>query len=288
MATYRALPDNLKEFADIAKKYLAKELGLGIGSMTIEGEIHPEIDFRPTINVLSGDKHLICAEVVENDITLAIERFVLSCKNHALPVKLYVVVGKGAVKAYDPKQLRFARENGVSILEVSPPSNGVLINNPPLSLSLGGLRGFNLQEFPSKYREPLRQAIETFKGGNPAKGCSDVYDELEQLTRRIGKKCEKKANGLKKAAGFDWDVTGWSNILEFLKNNLNKTVVGCPNLSDRLFSRVIGMTDYRNEVGHKPSSLRKRIERDTQLKTRFESAMDELKAWIDASKALRV
>src|SRR5450759_357235 len=171
MNTYRALPDNLKEYADATLKYLSKDLGLT--SIKIEQAIHPEVEFSPTLSAISTDKHIICAEVVEKLFAPDIETFVLSCRNHSLPVKLYVTVPKGQFKAYKPKVLKFARENGVAILEISLPNHGALITNPPVSLSLGGLRTFSLSEFPAKYREPLRQAIETFKSGNPAKGCSE-------------------------------------------------------------------------------------------------------------------
>lgn len=286
MNTYRALPDNLKNVADATHKYLIKELG--VASIKIEHEVHPDIEFRPTLSAISTDKHIICAEVVEQLFTPDIEKFVLACRNYSLPVKLYVAVRKGQLEAYDPKILKFARENGIAIVEVSEPNHGALITNQPVSLSLGGLRTFSLHEYPAKYREPLKQAIETFKSGNPAKGCSDVYDEIEQLTRRIGRKCEGIPGGLKKVGNIDWEKGPWAPSLEYLKSNVDKTTIGCPNLNNQLISRLIGMTEYRNETGHKPTSLAKRIERDKQLRTRFESAMDELGSLIEAARSLRV
>jgi len=286
MNTYRVLPDNLKECADATQKYLIKELGLA--AIKIEQEVHPEIEFRPTLSAISTDKHIICAEVVEQLFTPAIEAFVLACRNHSLPVKLYVTVRRGQFQSYDLKALKFARENGVAILEISQPDHGVLIINQPVSLSLGGLRTFNLSKLPAKYRASLKQAIETFKSGNPAKGCSEVYDEIEQLTRRIGRKCGGITDGLKKNGNIDWDKDSWANVLEFLKSNVNKVAIGCPLLNNQLISRLIGMTEYRNETGHKPSSLQKKIERDKQLRTRFESAMDELGCLIEAARPLRV
>lgn len=286
MTTYRALPDNLKDYADATIKYLSKELGLA--AIKIEHEVHPDVEFRPTLSAVSTDKHIVCAEIVEHLFTPDIEAFVLSCRNHSLPVKLYVTVPKGQIQSYDPKILKFAHENGVAILEVAPPHHGVLITGQPISLSLGGLRKFDLQQFPAKYRAPLKQAIETFKGGNPPKGCSDVYDEIEQLTRRIGRKCAGITGGLKKNGNFDWDKESWANVLEFLRINVDKAKIGCPNLNNQLFSRLIGITEHRNETGHKPSSLQKRIDRDEQLRTRFESAMDALGCLIDAARPLHV
>ncbi|MFN7219522.1 MAG: hypothetical protein ACK5UX_02645 [Burkholderiales bacterium] len=286
MGTYRALPNNLTEVADATQRYLKDELGLN--SIEIEREIDQRIDFRPTLQSLSPDKHIVCVEVVENLFPPEIERFVLACRNHGLPVKLYVVVRAGQVTAYDAKALKFAKENGVGILEVTPPSQGALISGSPVSQSLGGLRSFDLSVFPSKYREPLKQAIETFRTGNPAKGCSDVYDELEQLTRRLGKKCGARSGALKQTPTFNWDVEPWAKILEFLKQNLDKRAAGTPQLTNQFFSRLIGLTEHRNDTGHKPASLAKKIQRDSELRTRFEVAMDELGKLIVATKSLRL
>lgn len=286
MTTYRALPDNLKSLADATQYYLTNELGLN--SINIEKEIDRNIDFRPTLSATSTDKHIICAEVVDRLLTPDIEHFILACRNHSLPVKPYIVVLQGSFSAYPQHALKFARENGVAILEISPPSHGQLITALPLALSLSGLRKFETQSFPKKYREPLKQAIETFKNGNPVKGCSEVYDEIEQLTRRIGKKCATIPGGLKQTTSYDWDKEAWSKILDFMNKQIDRSAIQCPLLNNQLFSRLIGMTEFRNETGHKPASLTKRVERDKQLRTRFESAVDELKLWIEASKALKV
>lgn len=286
MNNYRALPDNLKGYADTAKKYLSDDLGLA--AMNIESEIDPSIEFRPTLSAISNDKHIICAEVVDKLFSPEVEHFVLDCKNKSVPVKLYVVVGKGEFQAYDAKALKFARDNGIAILEVAVPNVGQLMNGLPLSLSLGGLRSFTLTDYPKKYRESLKHAIETFKSGNPSKGCSDVYDEIEQLTRRLANKASSFPNALKKKSGFDFNKGPWHSLLEFLNSNLDRSVIGCQNLNGQLFNRLIGLTEFRNESGHKPSSLKKRIERDKQLRTRFESAMDELLTLINATKSLRI
>lgn len=285
MSDYRALSDSLHECADAAVKYLSSQLGLN--KILIEHEIDKNIEFRPTLHAISPDKHIICVEVVQSLVAPDIKEFVLSSKNHSLPVKLYLAVQKGRFSSYEATALKFARENGISILEIDPPNHGSLITNPPVALSLGGLRAFRLESYPKKYREPLRQAIETFKNGNPAKGCSEVYDEIEQLTRRIGKKADTMG-AIKNSPSVKWENDPWSNLLTILKDKIDATALGCPLLKSQLFSRLIGMTEYRNQTGHKPSSLSKRIERDRQLRTRFESAMDELLGLITASKTLGV
>lgn len=285
MSTYRALPANLHTYAEAACKYFAKHHGLP--TPKIEQEVHPLVEFRPTLQFATSDRHIVCAEVVEELFPLELQQFMLSCRNHGVPVKLFAVAAHGQFATITTQALKFAQENGIGILEVHPSGAGTEYGKP-ISLSLTGLRDFKLGDFPAKYRSPLRNAIDTFKQGNPSKGCSEVYDELEQLTRRIGKKCESRPGALRRPAGFDWSIEAWANVLEFLKANLNPSGTGCPDLRGTLFNRVLGLTEYRNESGHKPNSVAKLIERDKQLRTRFESAMDELGTLIRASAPLRV
>jgi hypothetical protein len=286
---YRVLPSHLHGTADAAAKYFTNQLGLKSSSIMPESEVNPNVDFRPTLQAISGDKHIICIEIVEKLYPPEINNFILSCRNHSIPAKLYCVFPFGAFEQVDVKAIQFATENGIALYEVNPVSgNGKHVIGTPVSLSLGGLRPFRLTDFPSKYRASLKGAIDTFKGGNPSKGCAQVYDELEQLTRRIGKKCHGIPGALKKRAGFDWEKEAWHNEVEFLKANLDRTAAACPELKHPLLSRVAGITEYRNETGHKPSSVDKLIARDISLKTRFESAMDELLNLITAVKPLRV
>ncbi|MCX5825109.1 MAG: hypothetical protein NTY86_16850 [Deltaproteobacteria bacterium] len=286
MNTYRVLPSHLHGIADATALYLANHVGVPVPK--IELEINPEIDFRPTLHSIARDKHIICAEIVDSFIMHNIEQFVPACKNHSIPVKLYIAVAKGQFQQIDLHALKFAKENGVAIVEISPPNHGTIITSPPLSLSLGGLRVFRISDFPTRYRENVQKAIETFRQGNPVKGCSEIYDEIESLTRRVGLKCAAIAKGLINSPNFDWNTENWANIIEFLKNHLDVRAVHCPNLKKQLFSRIAGLTEYRNESGHKVRSTTKLILRDRQLRTRFESAMDVLVDLIKASAPLKL
>lgn len=289
MTVYRVLATHLQSTADAAIKYMVSELGLSTGSVKVEAEIHPAVEFRPTLQALTSEKQIVCVEVVDTLYPPELHTFVLSCRNHSIPAKLYCAFPAGTVAQVDTKALQFASENGIGILEVNPGNgHGKLLNQPPVALSLGGLRKFDLSAYSAKLRPPLRAAVDTFRSGNPAKGCSQVYDEIEQLTRRIGKKCEKLPGALKKSGQFDWEKAPWQSALEFLKANLDPAAAKCPLLKGQLLNRLIGMTEFRNETGHKPSSLKKMIERDIALKTRFESAMDDLAKLAEAARPLKV
>lgn len=293
MSSYRALPGNLIDIANTAQRYLVREFGVSQSKINIETGISDAIRFSPTINATTKHYDLICVEVVDESRLEEVMHanllpFAIECRNLGLPVKLFIAIMRGLHASLSKSVLKNARDNGIAILELFPPNHGDIIGNMPVSLSLCGLRYFDLCEFSPKYREPLKLAIETFKGGNPAKGCSDVYDLLEDLTRRIGKKCDSIPNAfIKKSHSIDWDRGSWATILNFINSNLHRSAVNCPELTTQLFSRLIGITSYRNAVGHRIRSVKKRIERDKSLRTRFESAMDDLLQLIKASRPLR-
>ncbi|HEX9397199.1 MAG TPA: hypothetical protein VF943_10740 [Burkholderiales bacterium] len=286
MNIYRALQEELRPFADGAIKYLKNEFG--VSSLKIEEELSAKIDFRPTLHGLLPDKHLVCVEVCDTLFPPLLERFILGCRNAGLPIKLFIALPKGQINTIETRSLSFAQENGIAILEIAENGSGKLIHGLPLSLSLGGLRSFDLAEFPRKYRAAIGSAITTFKQGNPEKGCAQIYDESEALTRRVLHRCKKIRKGLTKKPEFNIDKEAWANSLEFLKANVNKARVKCPDLTPSLINRLIAATPHRNDAGHKPNSLEKLIQRDTQLRTRFESAVDDLQALIRAAQPLHV
>src|SRR6266850_5005737 len=140
MNIYRVLQEDMRPFADAAIKYFKNEFG--VASMKIEEELSPKVEFRPTLQGLMPDKHVLCGEVCETLFPPYIEKFDLDCRNHGLPVKLFVVIPKGQVKHIETKALSFAQENGIAILEIDDSGGGKVLQGMPLSLSLGGLRPF--------------------------------------------------------------------------------------------------------------------------------------------------
>lgn len=287
---YRVLAPHLHTTADAALRFFVAELGAKAANIDVEAGLHDAVEFRPTLKLLADDKHIICIEILESLYPPEIKDFILSCRNHSLPVKLYCVIPTGPEqKVVDLKAIQFASENGIGIVAIDPATGAAkYVNGAPISQSLGGLRPFKLTDYPPPYRPNLQSAIQTFKGGSPAKGCLEVYQELEQLTRNIGARAEKIAGGLKKAPGFNWDTVAWAQATEFLKSNLDIAVCKCPELKAQLLSRILGQTEFRNATGHKPKSLSQLIARDRLAKTRFESAMDDLLSLIHASKPLRI
>jgi hypothetical protein len=280
---YRILPSHLYIYAEAVKKYFKTHQG--IISFAEEQPISKDGIYRHTLTAESKDGHYICIEVSENAYIDTLDAIVLNYRNNFLPVKLYVAIPKAASNSNLQKQLAQARANGIGVLEVDEKS-GELIHDA-VSQSLTGLRPVDLQAFPPRYRPALSDAANTFSNGNPVKGCAMVYDEIEDLSRRIAKKTQVKGFW-KNVPTLNLDKTPWANVMETVMEQLNFSACRCPKLKKPLLARVLGITAHRNETGHKVTRRADLVKRDRRLRTRFEDASDLLSDLIDASRPLHV
>jgi hypothetical protein len=114
-----------------------------------------------------------------------------------------------------------------------------------------------MKKYPARYRLVLTQAEATFRQGNPAKGCSEIYDEIEALTRRIAKRTLKL--GLWKASKpggaipkMDLDKDPWAAVVEMLMSQLDPGYP--PKIPKAQLAHILGLTPHRNDTGHKPNS----------------------------------
>lgn len=260
----------------------------GIGSFRVEGEIGPELSYRPTLQALTSDHYYLCIEVSESPYPTIIEPVVLDCVTQGLPVKLYVAFPSDPMPADYKARTDRARAHGVGVLEVSPTRTQVI--HPALPLSLAGLRPRPKKEFPARYRSALAGAEDTFKNGSPAQGCLLIQQEIEQLSRKIAKRTQAKHlwRALKpneEAPRFS-DRTAWAKVMEILLGHLDASKCATPDRS--LLNRIAGLTAHRNEGGHKPGNLKALVKRDREARTRFESAVDTLYDLIEQSRHLRI
>jgi hypothetical protein len=284
---FRILGESLRPMADAVVKHFDDEIG--IATFAEEEPIHPDVA-RPTLHAVTSDHHYLCIEFSETTpYPPTLDRFVLDCKTQCLPVRLYVAVVANSTDPNFQRDFNRARENGVGIIEVKEQT--VRILHEPLSLSLAGLRKIPKQSFPKKYRLALAQAEATFKQGNPAKGCSQVYDEIEDLTRKIAKKTLKRKIWRSTRAGkpepvFNLSKGNWATLIELLMVQLDPGLP--PRIPKALWAKILGLTPHRNDTGHKPKSKAALIKRDTTLRTQFENAVDTLLELIEASRSLRI
>jgi hypothetical protein len=280
--TYRILPPHLQIHAEAAKKYFKSK---GVSKFAVEAPVSADGTYRHTLTASTADGHFVCVEVSENAYFDTLDAMVLEYRYRKLPVKLYVAVPKGTSNANFQKQLRQARRSGVGVLEVE--ARGAELVLEALSQSLADLREIDLDSLPTRYRANLSLAVETFRRGNPAKGCSMIYDEIEDLSRSIAKKTYQKGFW-KKSTKLKFEKDPWANVVDALMNELNYSACGCPKLKKPLLARVLGVTAHRNETGHKVKNRADLIKRDKELRTRFETAEDLLVDLVEASRPLKV
>ncbi len=284
--SYNTLPESLFQTADLAKAHFANEFGLT--RIKVETEIHREINYRPTF-FAQLKHHLVCIDVVESNIfTVYRKAFIQECEKMCLPVKFYVVLPEELSNNSTVRELADAKRYGVGVVLLNTPNNTVQWMSQALSLSLTTLRAFDKSTFPKKYRDSIKNAEEVFKSGEPNKACSIVYDEIESLSRKLAIKLQT-LNLLNQVRNInDYKTMQWATMLDFLQNNIKRNDPKCVLLTKPLISKLHGITAYRNESGHKPGSQKKLIERDRQLRTRLESAMDIFLELIQASKVFRI
>ncbi len=279
--TYSFLPPHLQLCSEAVKEYLKKERG--IAAFKIEEPIVKD-GYKHDLSASTNDGYYLCVEVSENAYFSTLDAVVLDYRDRSVPVRLYVAIPKGLPNSELQVQLRNARRSGVGVIEVDEAGCGVI--HEAISQSHAGLRSPDANSFPPKYRDQLSAAVHTFRSGNPAKGCSMMYDEIEDLSRKIAKKT--LANGWWNGTpGVNLETGPWTRVMKALINKLVFT--SCPpKLNHVLLSRVLGITGHRNDTGHKIKSKAALISRDKELRTRFEGAMDLLQNLIEASKPLRV
>lgn len=282
--SYRILGQSLWPVADAVRKYFKEDLGLT--SIRIEEEIASDVP-RPTIQAKSRDQIFICAEFLETScFSVNIERLISKCKSKQLPVKLFVVFPDGAKSTEFSKDFRSAKEHSIGVISVSA-SGEVTVLAEPISLTLSDVRKIDPKAYPAKYKSDLMNAQQTYLQGNPVKGCAGIYDMIEAVTRRVAKKLHEHgwvSAWTTRAPNFE--KASWHQLADDIYRCLdfNKT----PRQNKALWAKIVSLTPLRNESGHEPKTMKARVSRDKELRTRFEDAADVFRNLIEATKDLKV
>ena len=287
--SYRALSDYLHSTADAAQDYFKANLGLT--RLQTEAAADKRIEYCPTFHGQDSEHYVISVDVSDTIYHSTRWHFVTECQQLSLPVKQYVVLPSGQSYSDFKNDLALAKKAGIGVLEIKPDGGEVTPFADPLPLSLTGLRHFDPSDFPTKYRTPVRNAIQTFRGGDPNKGCANVYDEIEQLTRLIALKTHKLGmwnQPLSDPATLTDPRTPWVRVVKKLDSGLDrKGDKRAGGMTSALLAQVHGITRHRNQSGHKPTGKRALVRRDARLRTRMEDALDLLQDLIEASKPIR-
>lgn len=283
--SYQVLPTNLHSTADRVRGYLRNDYG--VQRIVTEQSIDDEVDWRPTISGSTRDHHIVCVEVTDASYSDSLDKAVLQCMTRGLPVRLFIAFPGDEVsdKSFR-KTINDARERGIGIIEVR--RRRCKLIHAAIALSLASVRRVDPKRYSTKRRQAVVDAQATFLNGDPVKGCSRIYDEIESLSRALAKKAADK--GWWPPSG-DLDTKAWARLMDTLIDDVDMAALrrASNRKVDRaLLNRVRALTPHRNEAGHKPRNRVALIRRDSQLRTRFEHASDVL-ADLDAGlRSLRL
>lgn len=257
----------------------------GVTRLRPEVEVDPEVHYQPTLVGVGEDGYTVCVDVTDGPFTGSLESVVLACGSRNLPVKLYLAIPEGVSDTVFRDTHGKCQEHHVGLIVVGARCR-VVENSMPMTFL--GFRRPDKSKFPRKYRQALADAENLIETGDPAKGCSLVYDELEALTRRIAEWVLD--NGYVDLTTpipkMDLEAGPWAKVIELVDRHADfaQLKTTAPSLDHALLSRLAGIVPYRNATGHKPANRRERMIRDAQLRTRFEHAVDTL---LDVSQAVR-
>ncbi len=284
---YNTIDESLYPVANLLVRHYSRDLGLKV---KIEAEISRDLSYIPTIFAQSNSHYMICADVDESNVFNHARRYFISeCEKRSLPVKFSIIVPKENVTASTLREISEAKRYGIGVFLADLETGSVELINQALSLSLTGLRMFDKSTFPRKYRENIKISEEVYRT-DPNKACSLIYDEIEALTRKIAVKTHQLNLWRTPLADINrLYKMPWSSVIdEFQKNVDRQGGTLCAPFTNTLLAKVLGVTTYRNESGHRPASKSALITRDTQLRTRMESAVDLLLELVNAAKVLRI
>ncbi len=278
---YRLLVPQLSPVADGVAAFLKREWG--VRGLKVETSAYPEIKPIPTFHATMTDHHMLWVEVSNRAYPTHLDGIVADCMQQGLPVRLVVAVPSGLKGSTFHEDLSRARSKGVGVIAVDG-NNGQILANA-LSLSLFGVHPIARAEFPAKFRYALAQAESTFREGNPAKGCDDLYGIIEDTSRKVAK--ATLAAGLWRPGAnpprFDKDP--WDSVMQNLVKNLDPAL--CNYFKENILHRIIGVIPYRNKVVHVKTSAELRA-RDRMLRPRFEDAANILLELLRDAKPLRI
>lgn len=283
---FRILPTQLHSTAAEVVRFFRADRG--ISKFKVEEPTTSGLDYRPTLQAVTPEYHDLWIELSEAPYLTSLDGVVLHCVTNCLPVKLFVAFPVGISASEYKKKVDEARKKGVGAIEVSAGNCEVI--HEALLLSLTGARSEDRSQFPLRYRSVLSTAEATFRNGDPAKGCAVVYDEIEKLSRRLAKKIAQKNWWTNVPAGpprIRPDKDKWAPLIENLINRTNFNELP-HDVSKNMLIRVAALTGSRNESAHKPKNRAAHIKRDRQLRTRFESAVDVLSDFANATRPLHI
>jgi hypothetical protein len=286
------LPPELHSTAVAAEKYFKQR---GAKGFKYEEALDPSLKFVPTLSATLPDKTILCVEVSARAYNNTLDSFVMDAFKGGWPIQLWVAIPDAGGDNDFPVNLKRAKDQGVGVLLV-PDKGAPSPYTSAVSLALWGLPPTRLEDFPKAKRPAVIRAEETFRNGDPNKGCHTIFEELEAVSRACAIATRKKGHwrqpktGEKPPANLAAMPTHhWNPLLEEMHTFLEfNKVPKCPKLTKSLVAGTQALTDPRNQTAHKPRTLAELRKRDSKLRAWFESGREMLSRWYNATKALRL
>jgi hypothetical protein len=270
----------LKPVADGAIVFVKQEWGLT--KFRIGEKVDPLFTQLALFHTTMADHHILWIDISESPWPKYMDAIVVDCRDNAIPVRFLVAIPKDIKGAEYDSNLSRARQKGVGVLAVGANDAELLVS--PLSLSLSGLQPISKAAFPNKLKFHLSQAEQTFRSGNPNKGCNDLYDLIEAESRRIARRTFEKGLWKTGAAALKWKKDPWHSVLEAAI----KSLMPPSGTSVLVLHRTLGSKDTRNESAHLIQNKEQLKKRDKELRIRFEDASRLLIDLISLSKSLGI
>lgn len=286
--TYSLLGQDLHETADKAKQWFAERYGAN--RFKCETEVAPNLSLRPTWQADLKTGYKLCVNVQPTPFSQTLHEFVTQAASQTLPIKLWVAVPFDAPKESFTSELKQARSLGVGVVQISDKGAPHEFHRS-VPLSLFALNRTDAKVIPRTRREVVMNAEDTFLDGTPDQGCQAICQELESSTRQFAQftyeqgywKTPNNAPSLK-TKFFAKDP--WAKMLEVMESriDLKATASKSALFKKQLIVRARSFTEWRNDVSHKPKTLKELQARDAKLRTMFEVVRNLLVEWYDAVK----
>jgi hypothetical protein len=281
--SFRSLAEGLRDPATQVITFLRQQRGLA--RVWVEEELVKGLP-KPTLRAHTAEGEIVCVEFSETDpYPQGLARFVEDLKAVELPVKMYVALPSTAQNLTFMAEYGRAHRQGIGLMLVEP-AGTVNVLGEPVSLLLAQLRRIDTTAYPKPLRERLSQAQSTFLAGNPPKGCSDLYDLLEEVTRKIVAAAIAKNLWNGGLPAFNPSRENWHTLCEAAYAKMQFNNVG--SLTHQLWASVLAITRHRNETGHSPATIKARKRRDLEMRTRFEHAADVLRDVLQHIRGFRI
>jgi hypothetical protein len=284
---YQYLGNDLHDLANVAKEYFAKTYGAK--KFICEMPLESGLELRPTWQAQMQGHYLLCVEVC---VVLQARKFsdlVTKCVTGGHPIRLWVVVPNSS--SVLQRELKEAADKGIGLAQADEAGTSLFEFSKPVALSLFGLRPPDYTRIPTGRREIIKRAEDAFRDGSPERGCQELGQELELLTRKFAE--HSHAQGWWKTVPQPvpkFAKANWVPLLDTLNDCINQGAVQakCAIFKKAHVGGASSRALFRNQVSHAPKNTKELKRRDERLRTEFEATLDLLLDWYEIMKMLKL